>query len=293
MYKILIRNREKEAITNPRMSKYSIFHDIDDNEYKTSELSEVLSTANKLLDRYLRKDIMIVDQIEVESKVSTTSLKTINITSDLVAIVNDGSNFVFKLDLSSLNDYTIVNVEKSKFELFKEYLEGLGLTDVELTNTFEITAKNPTGEAVVGIYGFQEGMFTLYSRQTSMSNYITSAFTTTLDTKGSGTIIEPTTNKYINLFFTDEDNQPLIVDKIKLFYRNGNSSFDKEYIDVSEIHTVVNNTGKYLIEVEKEGYAHDPYYEVEFTSNKEDAITIVLTKDVVNELLDDINGEVI
>lgn len=172
MYKILIRNREKEAITNPRMSKYSIFHDIDDNEYKTSELSEVLSTANKLLDRYLRKDIMIVDQIEVESKVSTTSLKTINITSDLVAIVNDGSNFVFKLDLSSLNDYTIVNVEKSKFELFKEYLEGLGLTDVELTNTFEITAKNPTGEAVVGIYGFQEGMFTLYSRQTSMSNYI-------------------------------------------------------------------------------------------------------------------------
>lgn len=292
MYKILIRNRDRDAVMDVRLSKYSIYYDVEE-EFATSDLNEALDKVNKLLDRYLRKDIILIDTVDTTSKVTSNEIKVIDITSDLVVIVNDGANFTFALDLGPLNDYSIVNISESYFERFKDYLEELGLTEVEYTSNYQIRATNKSGQPVVGIYPFEQGFFTLFSRQSSLSSYITSAFTTTLDTKGSGEIVDPTTKRYIDLRFVDEDNNPLLIEKVSLFYRGGNSRHDREYTDVSEIHTEVRNNGKYLIEVEKEGYIHNAYYEVEFPEVQSNPIIIQLTKDVVDRLLDELNGEVI
>lgn len=292
MYKILIRNRDKDAVMDVRLSRYSIYYDVEE-EFATSDLNEALDKVNKLLDRYLRKDIILIDTVDTTSKVTSNEIKVIDISSDLVVIVNDGTNFTFALDLTPLNDYSIVNVSDTYFNRFKDYLEELGLTDVELTGTYMVRATNKSGIPVVGIYPFEQGFFTLYSRQSSLSSYITSAFTTTLDTKGSGEIVDPTTKHYVDLRFIDQDGNALLVSKVKMFYRGGNSRYDKEYTDVSEIHTEVRNNGKYLIEVELEGYTHDAYYEVEFPEVPGNPIVIQLTKDIVNSLLDELNGEVI
>lgn len=293
MYKILVRNREKDTISDLRTSKYSIYYE-DDQEFSTMNLIEALDKINELLDKFLRKDIILIDTINVYTKVTTDNIKIVEITPSMIIVNNNKTKFTFKVDLSSLNDYTIVDVNKDIFDTIKTQLEALGFTNIKLTDTFEITADNETGNGITGSFLCDSGLFTLYSRKTGTSGYLTSNMSANIE------YTEPVEEqRYIDIYFVDEDNNPLVIDKVTLFLRANkdedivNKEFDYKFENTSEVHMIVKNSGNYIIEVEKENYNSDPYYEKEFTgkSKDEDALTIKLTKNIINEMLDEINGE--
>lgn len=284
MYKILIRNRELDE-TDEDIAKYSFYLKDEKDEFETSDISEALETMNNLLDSYLRKDILLVDKIITTTEVIYNKIETIEIIEDYIGIINDGTDFKFYLDLSSLGKYTIVNINSTVFNAIKSYLESLGLTDVNVESDFSITAKNPTGIPVIGILDVVKGLYVLYSRETNTSNYITSQFSTTLVSKIPGEDPEPIEDddKFIDIYFVDEDNNSIAVDMAKLFYRGGDTTrYDYEYHNVEEIHTVVKNSGNYLLVIEKENYDYEPYYEKIFTgkSRDEDVLRITLTKKI-------------
>lgn len=289
MYKILIKNRELEEAESPAYEKYSIYCE-DDKEFETDDLNIALSKMNDLLDKFLRVDLSLIDKIEVNSEITTNLLKVIDINSNMISIVNDGKTFLFKIDLSSLEDYTIVNVNNETFTEIKTYLETLGFTNVKLTDTFEIVADNTTTNPIKGTITVKKGLFTLYSRKTGTSNYIISEFSTTLDSKESKDDNNEDT-KFVDIYFVDENNNPLTVDKVELFLRASlgkqveidKNKYDYDFKNVNEIHIEVNNSGNYLIEVEKEGYNIEPYYEKVFTGKikDEDALTIKLVKNII------------
>ena len=182
MYKILIRNRELKEAESPAYEKYSIYCE-DDKEFETSDLNNALTKMNSLLDKFLRADLSLIYKIETNSEISTSAnlLKVVNIDPRMLVIVNDGNRLSIKFDLSSLNEYTIVNVNGEIFRALISHLESLGFANVNLTHTFEITADNPTGSPINDSITIKKGLFTLYSRETDSSNYITSEFSTTLD----------------------------------------------------------------------------------------------------------------
>lgn len=289
MYKILIKNRELEEAESPAYEKYSIYCE-DDKEFETSDLNEALIKMNDLLDKFLRVDLSLIDKIETNSEISTNLLKVIDVNSNMLIIVNDGNKLSIKFDLSSLNDYTIVNVNNEIFETIKTYLESLGFTNVALTDTFEIVADNTTGSPISGTMTTEKGLFTLYSRKTGTSNYIISEFSTTLDSKQIND--DTTETKFVDIYFVDENNNPLVVDKAEMFLRASlgqiieptETQFDYKFENVGEIHVEVKNSGNYLIEVQKENYDCEPYYEKIFTGKvkDEDSLTIKLTKKVSN-----------
>ena len=269
MYKILIKNRELEEAESPAYEKYSIYCE-DNKEFETSDLNEALIKMNDLLDKFLRVDLSLIDKIETNSEISTNLLKVIDVNSNMLIIVNDGNKLSIKFDLSSLNDYTIVNVNNEIFETIKTYLESLGFTNVALTDTFEIVADNTTGSPISGTMTTEKGLFTLYSRKTGTSNYIISEFSTTLDSKTP--MPEPVPEidtKFVDIYFVDENNDPLVVDKAEMFLRASlgqaieptETQFDYKFENVDEIHVEVKNSGNYLIEVQKENYDCEPYYE--------------------------------
>lgn len=292
MYKILIKNRELEEAESPAYEKYSIYCE-DDKEFETSDLNEALIKMNDLLDKFLRVDLSLIDKIETNSEISTNLLKVIDVNSNMLIIVNDGNKLSIKFDLSSLNDYTIVNVNNEIFETIKTYLESLGFTNVALTDTFEIVADNTTGSPISGTMTAEKGLFTLYSRKTGTSNYIISEFSTTLDSKNPTPELVPEIDtKFVDIYFVDENNDPLVVDKAEMFLRASlgqaieptETQFDYKFENVDEIHVEVKNSGNYLIEVQKENYDCEPYYEKIFTGKikDEDSLTIKLTKKVSN-----------
>lgn len=295
MYKILIKNRELEEAESPAYEKYSIYCE-DDKEFETSDLNEALIKMNDLLDKFLRVDLSLIDKIETNSEISTNLLKVIDVNSNMLIIVNDGNKLSIKFDLSSLNDYTIVNVNNEIFETIKTYLESLGFTNVTLTDTFEIVADNTTGSPISGTMTAEKGLFTLYSRKTGTSNYIISEFSTTLDSKTP--MPEPVPEidtKFVDIYFVDENNDPLVVDKAEMFLRASlgqaieptETQFDYKFENVDEIHVEVKNSGNYLIEVQKENYDCEPYYEKVFTGKvkDEDSLTIKLTKNIADNTL--------
>ena len=295
MYKILIKNRELEEAESPAYEKYSIYCE-DDKEFETSDLNEALIKMNDLLDKFLRVDLSLIDKIETNSEISTNLLKVIDVNSNMLIIVNDGNKLSIKFDLSSLNDYTIVNVNNEIFETIKTYLESLGFTNVALTDTFEIIADNTTGSPISGTMTAEKGLFTLYSRKTGTSNYIISEFSTTLDSKTPTPEPVPEIDtKFVDIYFVDENNDPLVVDKAEMFLRASlgqtieltETQFDYKFENVDEIHVEVKNSGNYLIEVQKENYDCEPYYEKVFTGKvkDEDSLTIKLTKNIADSTL--------
>lgn len=289
MYKILIKNRELEEAESPAYEKYSIYCE-DNKEFETDDLNNALNKMNELLDKFLRIDLSLISKIEVNSELTTNLLKVVDINSNMISIINDGKTFSFKIDLSSLDEYTIVNVNNEIFNELKTYLESLGFTNVRLTDTFEIVADNNTNNKIEGTITVKKGLFTLYSRKTATSNYVISEFSTTLDNKQPNDNTAET--KFVDIYFVDENNSPLVIDKTELFLRSNSgkqleideSKFDYEFKNVGEVHIKVNNSGNYLIKVEKEGYNSEPYYEKIFTGKtlNEDALTIKLTKNVVD-----------
>lgn len=295
MYKILIKNRELEEAESPAYEKYSIYCE-DDKEFETSDLNEALIKMNDLLDKFLRVDLSLIDKIETNSEISTNLLKVIDVNSNMLIIVNDGNKLSIKFDLSSLNDYTIVNVNNEIFETIKTYLESLGFTNVALTDTFEIVADNTTGSPISGTMTVEKGLFTLYSRKTGTSNYIISEFSTTLDNKiPTPEPVPEIDTKFVDIYFVDENNNPLVVDKAEMFLRASlgqmieptETQFDYKFENVDEIHVEVKNSGNYLIEVQKENYDCEPYYEKVFTGKvkDEDSLTIKLTKNIADSTL--------
>lgn len=297
MYKILVRNRELDE-TDEDIAKYSFYSKDDETDFETSDISEALEEMNDLLDSFLRKDILLVDHLATNSEIIVNKIEVIEVLPKYIGIVNNGTDFKFWLDFSKLEKYTIVNINETILNQIKDYLTSLGLRDIKVNTDFSISGTNVTGTALVGVLEIPKGLYTLYSRETGTGNYITSEFTTSLEAREPGVTPEPEPEvdpKFIDIYFVDQDNNPLVVDKSKLFYRGNNTNYDYEFANVSEIHIKVRNSGSYLIEVEKENYNHDPYYEKIFTgtSRDEDALTIKLTKNVVNSMLDDINGEII
>ena len=289
MYKILIRNRELEEAESPAYEKYSIYCE-DNKEFETDDLNNALNKMNELLDKFLRVDLSLISKIEVNSELTTNLLKIVDISSNMISIINDGKTFSFKIDLSSLDEYTIVNVNNEIFDEVKTYLESLGFTNVRLTDTFEIVADNTTGSPISGTITVKKGLFTLYSRKTGTSNYVISEFSTTLDSKQIND--DTTETKFVDIYFVDENNNPLVVDKAEMFLRASlgqiieptETQFDYKFENVDEIHVEVKNSGNYLIEVQKENYDCEPYYEKVFTGKvkDEDSLTIKLTKKVSN-----------
>ena len=85
MYKILIRNREKDTISDLRTSKYSIYYE-DDQEFSTMNLIEALDKINELLDKFLRKDIILIDTINVYTEVTTDNIKIVEITPSMIIV---------------------------------------------------------------------------------------------------------------------------------------------------------------------------------------------------------------
>lgn len=283
MYKILVRNRELEEDENS-IAKYSFYSKDEENDFETSDITEALTLTNELLDMFLRKDILLVDQLKTNTEIVINKIETITIDSKYIGIINDGTNFKFYLDLSSLEKYTIVNINTAMFETIKTYLETLGLTDIKLENDFSITAKNNTGIPVEGRISVNDGLFVLYSRETGTSNYITSEFATVLEQKVPNTDNDEITEetKFVDIYFVDELDQPLEVDKVSLLYRGTNESDDFEFNNVKNINVTVKNTGNYLIIIEKQGYDFEPYYEKVFTgkTKDQDSLTIKLTQKV-------------
>ena len=149
MYKILIRNRELEEAESPAYEKYSIYCE-DNKEFETDDLNNALNKMNELLDKFLRVDLSLISKIEVNSELTTNLLKIVDISSNMISIINDGKTFSFKIDLSSLDEYTIVNVNNEIFDEVKTYLESLGFTNVRLIDTFEIVADNNTNNKIEG-----------------------------------------------------------------------------------------------------------------------------------------------
>lgn len=293
MYKILIRNKELEEAESPAYEKYSIYCE-DDKEFETDDLNNALNKMNELLDKFLRIDLSLISKIEVNSELTTNLLKIVDINSDMISIINDGKTFSFKIDLSSLDEYTIVNVNNEIFNELKTYLESLGFTNVRLTNTFEIVADNNTNNKIEGTITVKKGLFTLYSRKTGTSNYAISEFSTALDNKQPNDD-NTTETKFVDIYFVDENNNPLVVDKAEMFLRASlgqaieptETQFDYKFENVGEIHVEVKNSGNYLIEVQKENYDCEPYYEKVFTGKvkDEDSLTIKLTKNVADSTL--------
>lgn len=289
MYKILIKNRELEEAESPAYEKYSIYCE-DNKEFETDDLNNALNKMNELLDKFLRVDLSLISKIEVNSELTTNLLKIVDISSNMISIINDGKTFSFKIDLSSLDEYTIVNVNNEIFDEVKTYLESLGFTNVRLTDTFEIVADNNTNNKIEGTITVKKGLFTLYSRKTGTSNYVISEFSTTLDSKQIND--DTTETKFVDIYFVDENNNPLVVDKAEMFLRASlgqiieptETQFDYKFENVGEIHVEVKNSGNYLIEVQKENYDCEPYYEKIFTGKvkDEDSLTIKLTKKVSN-----------
>lgn len=297
MYKILVRNRDLVE-DEEDIVKYSFYSQDDEKDYETSDISEALEVMNDLLDNFLRKDMLLVDHLATNSEIIVNKIETIEVLPKYIGIVNDGVKFKLWLDFSALEKYTIVNINETIFNKIKDYLTTLGLREIKVENDFSITATNITGVEVSGTLEIDKGLYTLYSRETGTSNYITGQFVTSLVPREPGVTPEPEPEvdpKYVDIYFVDEDNNPLVIDRSKLFYRGNNVNYDYEFANVSEIHIIVRNSGSYLIEVEKENYNHDPYYEKIFTGTAKDMdpVTIKLTKNVVNSLLDDINGEII
>lgn len=292
MYKILIRNRELEEAESPAYEKYSIYCE-DNKEFETDDLNNALNKMNELLDKFLRVDLSLISKIEVNSELTTNLLKIVDISSNMISIINDGKTFSFKIDLSSLDEYTIVNVNNEIFDEVKTYLESLGFTNVRLTDTFEIVADNTTGSPISGTMTAEKGLFTLYSRKTGTSNYVISEFSTTLDSKQIND--DTTETKFVDIYFVDENNNPLVVDKAEMFLRASlgqaieptETQFDYKFENVGEIHVEVKNSGNYLIEVQKENYDCEPYYEKIFTGKvkDEDSLTIKLTKNIADSTL--------
>ncbi len=280
MYKILVKNRELDQVED---FKYSFYSKDNENDFETADITEALQLMNELLDSFLRKDILLVDHLTTNTEIILNKIETITVNSEYIGIINDGTTFKFYLDFSSLNKYTIVNINDVLFEEIKVYLESLGLTDVKVQPDFSIVANNPTGKSVEGRLTVDNGLFVLYSRETGTSNYITSEFSTLLDAKEPVKPEDPDDNtKFIDIYFVDEDNNPLEIDKTKLFYRGDSKEFndDYEFANVSEIHIQIKNKGSYLIEVEKTGYTGEPYYEETFTSKDENPVIIKLTKNI-------------
>lgn len=292
MYKILIRNRELEEAESPAYEKYSIYCE-DNKEFETDDLNNALNKMNELLDKFLRVDLSLISKIEVNSELTTNLLKIVDISSNMISIINDGKTFSFKIDLSSLDEYTIVNVNNEIFDEVKTYLESLGFTNVRLTDTFEIVADNNTNNKIEGTITVKKGLFTLYSRKTGTSNYVISEFSTTLDSKQIND--DTTETKFVDIYFVDENNNPLVVDKAEMFLRASlgqiieptETQFDYKFENVGEIHVEVKNSGNYLIEVQKENYDCEPYYEKVFTGKvkDEDSLTIKLTKNIADSTL--------
>ena len=198
--------------------------------------------------------------------------------------------------MSSLDEYTIVNVNNEIFDEVKTYLESLGFTNVRLTDTFEIVADNNTNNKIEGTITVKKGLFTLYSRKTGTSNYIISEFSTTLDNKiPTPEPVPEIDTKFVDIYFVDENNNPLVVDKAEMFLRASlgqaieptETQFDYKFENVDEIHVEVKNSGNYLIEVQKENYDCEPYYEKVFTGKvkDEDSLTIKLTKNIADSTL--------
>lgn len=282
MYKILVKNRELDQVED---FKYSFYSKDNENDFETADITEALQLMNELLDSFLRKDILLVDHLTTNTEIILNKIETITVNSEYIGIINDGTTFKFYLDFSSLNKYTIVNINDVLFEEIKTYLESLGLTDIKVQPDFSIVANNPTGKPVEGRLTVDNGLFVLYSRETGTSNYITSEFSTLLDTKEPVKPEDPDDNtKFIDIYFVDEDNNQLEIDKTKLFYRGDSEEFndDYEFANVSEIHIQIKNKGSYLIEVEKAGYTGEPYYEETFTSKSKDEnpVIIKLTKNI-------------
>lgn len=288
MYKILIKNRELEEAESPAYEKYSIYCE-DNKEFETDDLNNALNKMNELLDKFLRVDLSLISKIEVNSELTTNLLKIVDVSSNMISIINDGKIFSFKIDLSSLDEYTIVNVNNEIFNEVKTYLESLGFTNVRLTDTFEIVADNNTNNKIEGTITIKKGLFTLYSRKTGTSNYVISEFSTTLDSKQINDDTAET--KFVDIYFVDENNNPLVVDKAEMFLRASlgqaieptETQFDYKFENVGEIHVEVKNSGNYLIEVQKENYDCEPYYEKVFTGKvkDEDSLTIKLTKNII------------
>ena len=157
MYKILIRNRELEEAESPAYEKYSIYCE-DNKEFETDDLNNALNKMNELLDKFLRVDLSLISKIEVNSELTTNLLKIVDISSNMISIINDGKTFSFKIDLSSLDEYTIVNVNNEIFDEVKTYLESLGFTNVRLTDTFEIVADNNTNNKIEGTITVKKGV---------------------------------------------------------------------------------------------------------------------------------------
>lgn len=295
MYKILIKNRELEEAESPAYEKYSIYCE-DNKEFETDDLNNALNKMNELLDKFLRIDLSLISKIEVNSELTTNLLKVVDINSNMISIINDGKTFSFKIDLSSLDEYTIVNVNNEIFNELKTYLESLGFTNVRLTDTFEIVADNNTNNKIEGTITVKKGLFTLYSRKTGTSNYVISEFSTTLDNKvPTPEPIPEIDTKFVDIYFVDENNNPLVVDKAEMFLRASlgqaieptETQFDYKFENVGEIHVEVKNSGNYLIEVQKENYDCEPYYEKVFTGKvkDEDSLTIKLTKNIADSTL--------
>lgn len=148
--------------------------------WETADEREGLNKFCSELDNYKRSLLTLVNVVNVkchcEDADNIDSLIEFA-TSTLKVTVNNGTDFIAKLDLSdtSLADYTSVAFDEEATAEPKAALEALGLTNVIFTKS-GITATNPTGSAVTGSILMSEGIWRLYSETTRKDNYISSAF---------------------------------------------------------------------------------------------------------------------
>lgn len=78
------------------------------------------------------------------------------------------------------DNYTCIDINDDIAKSVKEYLEGLGLTNVTVSPTTGITATNSTGNPVEGTLEVEKGLFQYYSRETQTNDYVSSAFSVVL-----------------------------------------------------------------------------------------------------------------
>lgn len=173
--------------------------------------------------------------------------------------------------LNDNGDFTAIDTNPNIVMKIKEYLEGLGLTNVQIHPTIGIVADNPTGEPVEGTLEVEKGLFQYYSRKTHTSDYVSSAFSVVLkSTKENDEI-------YIDVKIVDQDGEPLEVEDIAMFNRYGIT--DHHDSNVSEIH-IQSLSGVYTIFVRKQDYVFEERYDYEFTGYEADSdvLTIVGVK---------------
>lgn len=147
--------------------------------WESADEKEGLAKFCSELDNYKRSLLTLVDVVPVKCHCEDENNVDQIVEFDantLKVVVNDGTNFVAKLDLSNsaLADYTSVAVDNAVVETVVNTFTALGFADVKITKE-GITATNPTGVAIENSVYMNEGIWRLYSESDRKDNFISSA----------------------------------------------------------------------------------------------------------------------